>query len=122
MNATNDSSTTNAGGNRSKISDTALRTSQNLRACLLTRWRPGIKVLLFSLLLGSALVIAGSGTSVAQCLTPSFGPPNIFPAGDGPQAAVAGDFDEDGIPDLAVAHENSFDIYIFLSGVNLVPT
>src|SRR5436190_20989246 len=85
-----------------------------------TRLKPkaGINFPLFTVLLSAALAIAGTtATATAKCLTPSFGPPNIFPAGDGPQAAVAGDFDEDGIPDLAVAHENSFDIYIFLGGV-----
>jgi len=74
-----------------------------------------------SLVLGFALVIPGTGASIAQCPTPSFGPPTIFPAGDGPQALAVGDFDEDGTPDLAEANENSFDVYIFLGGFNLVP-
>src|SRR6266536_223194 len=74
-----------------------------------------------SLVLGFALVIPGTGASIAQCPTPSFGPPTLFPAGDGPQALAVGDFDEDGTPDLAEANENSFDVYIFLGGFNLVP-
>src|SRR5437667_979404 len=65
-----------------------------------------------SLVLGFAIVFTGTGTSIAQCPTPSFGTPNIFPAGDGPIAVAVGV--KEGF--LAVVNANSHDVSIFFFG------
>src|SRR5262249_61305393 len=50
-----------------------------------------------------ALRITYPGPDVMLTPLPQFAPPVCFPAGGGPRAVVTGDFNGDGIPDLAVA-------------------
>ena len=54
--------------------------------------------------------------SVAINVTPPalFAPPTNYPVGNGPSSVAVGDFNGDGIPDLAIANNNSNDITILL--------
>jgi hypothetical protein len=60
-----------------------------------------------SILLGQGSLGVGNGT---------FGPPTAFPAGTRPSAIAAGDFNEDGILDLAVANNSTSGRYSILIG------
>ena len=56
-------------------------------------------------------VLVARNTSGPLCGRTSFaGAPQAFAAGDGPVAAAAGDFDEDGVEDLVVAAQNGASI------------
>ncbi|MBI3416464.1 MAG: VCBS repeat-containing protein [Verrucomicrobia bacterium] len=52
------------------------------------------------------------------CLAPSFGSARTFIVGNTPQFAVAGDFNNDGRPDLAVANEGGSTISLLLAKSN----
>ncbi|MGH2914520.1 MAG: FG-GAP repeat domain-containing protein [Solirubrobacteraceae bacterium] len=56
-----------------------------------------------------------AGWTAAQAAGLSFGPASPLTVGSGPSAIASGDFNGDGVPDLAVANENDNTVSILLS-------
>src|SRR5262245_16891842 len=71
---------------------------------------PGLRPLAAAAFVGGLVLQAVATDAIAQTL--SFPEIVEFPVGSGPQWTVAGDFDNDGILDLAVANRGSDSVFV----------
>ena len=82
--------------------------------CIMNTSVSHLAVVLCAILLSS--LSPGEPALAQGCPTPSFGPPNWFDAGAGPNYVAVGDFNGDGKPDLAISGWNGGAIVSLLLG------
>ncbi len=100
------------------------QTSSRLRRALISTCALSILVIALFIAIGQASASSSSSSAGSNtysslsfaggCSVPTFNPPVSYPAGGNAVGTAAGDFNEDGNPDLAVTNYNTSNISILL--------
>ena len=68
----------------------------------------------FAIALAALLLVASATARAADCASPVFSLPQTYGVGAGPAAVASGDFNGDGIQDIAVPNNTSHDVSVLL--------